>query len=367
MVGTRPELIKLAMVVRELGRHPDEFDSRLCVTAQHREMLDQMLPVFDLRPDYDLDLMRPDQSLEGVTAALLVAITKVLRTDRPDLVLVVGDTTTAFAAALAAFYTQVPVGHVEAGLRTHERFSPFPEELLRRMMTPLSTFHFAPTRMAAENLRIERMYDDAHVSMTGNPVVDAIRYIVERRGTQATNLYERRAKHMLLVTAHRRENLGEPLERICRALRKLADRNEDVEIVYPVHRNPNVLGPVTSLLGGHPRIHLIEPVDYVQFAYLMAESYFILTDSGGIQEEAPVLAKPVLVLREVTERPEAIEAGTALLVGTDEETIVREAERLVRDEKHYASMARAVSPFGDGHASERIVRILRERLVPDAR
>lgn len=361
VVGTRPEAIKLAMVANELARFPDVFEPRLCLTAQHRELLDQVLPVFGLRPDHDLDLMRPDQTLEDVTAALLIAVGRVIRADRTDLVLVVGDTTTGLAASLAAFYERVPVGHIEAGLRTYMRYAPYPEEIFRRVISPLATFHFAPTPRAVDNLWAERQFEDSQVHLTGNPVVDSIRHIIERRAEHA-KLYESRAARMLLVTAHRRENFGAPLRRICGALRTIVDRNEDAEVVYPVHPNPNVRGPVHALLGGHPRIHLLEPQDYIQFAYLMADSHIILTDSGGIQEEAPVLAKPVLVMREVTERPEAIEAGTAVLVGSDEAAIVRETERLLRDEKHYARMARTESPFGDGHAAERIVQILREEL-----
>lgn len=361
IAGTRPEAIKLAPVLLELQRAPD-LDARFCVTAQHREMLDQVVSIFGLVPDYDLDIMQAGQALDRTVAALIPAIGDVLRADRPDLVVIVGDTTTGLAAALASFYEHAPVGHVEAGLRTGKRYLPFPEEMLRKLMTHLTTVHFAPTRRAAENLRAEQLFPDAEIFLTGNPVVDAVRWVVERR-RDATSPYTPAAERMILVTAHRRENFGEPLRRICRALTRIADGHDDVEIVYPVHRNPNVAGPVREMLGRHPRIHLIEPQDYVQFAYLMADSTFILTDSGGIQEEAPVLAKPVLVMRDETERPEAIEAGTALLVGTGEERIVAAADRLLDDADHYAQLAHAESPFGDGHAAERIVAIIRERLL----
>lgn len=360
IAGTRPEAIKLAPVLLELQRTPS-LDARFCVTAQHREMLDQVVAIFGLRPDHDLDIMQAGQALDRTLAALIPAIGDVVRAERPELAIVVGDTTTGLAACLACFYEHVAVGHVEAGLRTGKRYLPFPEEMLRKLMTQLTTVHFAPTRRAAENLRAEKLFPDAEVFLTGNPVVDAVRWVVERRGSAAAP-YAKTAKRMILVTAHRRENFGEPLRRICRALIRITERHSDVELVYPVHRNPNVAGPVNELLGARERIHLIGPQDYVNFAYLMADCTFILTDSGGIQEEAPVLGKPVLVLRDETERPEAIEAGTALLVGTDEERIVAEAERLLTDDAHYANLAHAESPFGDGHAAERIVAIIRERL-----
>ena len=361
IAGTRPEAIKLAPVLLELARTPS-LEARFCVTAQHREMLDQVIAIFGLRPDHDLDIMQAGQALDRSVAALIPAIGDVIRAERPDLAIVVGDTTTGLAACLACFYEHVPVGHVEAGLRTGKRYLPFPEEMLRKLMTHLSTVHFAPTRRAAENLRAEQLFPDSEVFLTGNPVVDAVRWVVERR-QGASAPYKRTAPRMILVTAHRRENFGEPLRRICRAIAQISDAHAGVEIVYPVHRNPNVSGPVRELLGGRPRIHLIEPQDYVQFAYLMADCAFILTDSGGIQEEAPVLGKPVLVMRDETERPEAIEAGTALLVGTDEERIVGAATRLLDDPAHYARLAHAESPFGDGHAAERIVAIVRERLL----
>ncbi len=360
VVGTRPEAIKLAPVVYALKRCGPLVEAQLCATAQHREMLDQVLAIFALRPDYDLNVMREGQRLDWSTSALLTGVAKVLRTDRPDVVLVVGDTTTGFAASLAAFYEQIPVGHVEAGLRTGKRYSPFPEEILRKLITQVAVFHFAPTRRAAENLAREVLYEDAEVYQTGNPVVDAVKWMVDHRG-EAAHAFARRAQRMLLVTAHRRENFGEPLRRICSALLAIVERNEDVEVVYPVHQNPNVRGPVRDLLGGQQRVHLIPPQDYAHFAYLMADSFLILTDSGGIQEEAPVFGKPVLVMREETERPEAIEAGTAVLVGTSEQLIVETAERLLRDESYYASLAHAESPFGDGHAAERIAGVLLQR------
>lgn len=361
IAGTRPEAIKLAPVALALQRSTI-LEARLCVTAQHREMLDQVLEIFGLRPDQDLDLMQPRQSLDRTTAAVIPAVADVLRAKRPTAAIVVGDTTTGLASSLACFYEQVPVGHVEAGLRTGKRYLPFPEEMLRKLMTQIATYHFAPTRRAVENLRSEALYADAEVYLTGNPVVDAVRWVIERRHG-APSPYRQAASRMLLVTAHRRENFGEPLRRICRALLRVVELEPDIEIVYPVHPNPNVIETVQELLGGRQRIHLIEPQDYVRFAYLMADCHFILTDSGGIQEEAPLLGKPVLVMRAETERPEAMEAGTALLVGTDEERIVDAVSRLLHDDAHYASLAHAESPFGDGHAAERIVAILEERLA----
>lgn len=354
--GTRPEAIKLAPVVLELERRPDCFESLVCVTAQHREMLDQVLGWFQIVPDYDLDLMRPNQGLAEFASRALVAVSKVLKEVQPDVLLVQGDTTTVLTATLAAFYQRIPVGHVEAGLRTRNRYNPFPEEINRRMTGVLATYHFAPTERAVAALRAEQVPEE-NIFLTGNTVVDALLMTVER----PVNLdlgFDLNGRRLILVTAHRRESFGTAFESLCLALRDLAERNTEIEIVYPVHLNPNVRDPVWRILAEQPRVHLLEPLRYEQFAHLMAKAYLILTDSGGIQEEAPVLGKPTLVMRETTERPEAITAGTARLVGTARQQVVTEAERLLRDYEAYQVMARAGSPFGDGTAAKRIVDIL---------
>jgi UDP-N-acetylglucosamine 2-epimerase (non-hydrolysing) len=358
--GTRPEAVKLAPVILELQKHPERIRSVVCVTAQHREMLDQVLNWFQIEPDYDLNLMQPDQGLAEFASRALAAVSKVLQEVRPDVVLVQGDTTSVMMAALAAFYLRIPVGHVEAGLRTRDRFNPFPEEINRRVAGVLATYHFAPTDRAAAALRAEQVPDET-IFVTGNTVVDALLMTIQRPVDLQPGL-DLGGCYPILVTAHRRESFGAPFESLCLALRDLAERNAEVEIVYPVHLNPNVRDPVKRILSGEPRIHLLEPLRYEQFAHLMARAYLILTDSGGIQEEAPVLGKPTLVMRATTERPEAIEAGTARLVGTDRDRIVAEAERLLNDKEAYRSMAQAGSPFGDGHAAERIVQILLSKL-----
>jgi UDP-N-acetylglucosamine 2-epimerase (non-hydrolysing) len=358
--GTRPEAIKLAPVILELEKHPERIENLVCVTAQHREMLDQVLEWFQIEPDYDLDLMRPDQGLAGFASRALVAVSEVLQEVRPDVVLVQGDTTTVMMAALAAFYQCIPVGHVEAGLRTRNRYNPFPEEINRRIAGVLATYHFAPTERAAAALRAEQMPEE-DIYVTGNTVVDALLMTVRRPVDLELDL-GLDGRRLILVTAHRRESFGAPFESLCLALRDLAERNADVKVVYPVHLNPNVRGPVERILAQQPRVHLLEPLRYEQFAHLMAQAYLILTDSGGIQEEAPVLGRPTLVMRETTERPEAIEAGTARLVGTDRHRIVAEAECLLHDEGAYRTMAQAGSPFGDGRSAERIVNILLSRL-----
>ena len=354
--GTRPEAIKLAPVILELRKHTRDVENLVCVTAQHREMLDQVLAWFEITPDYDFNLMQPDQGLAQFASRALVAITEVLEHVQPDVVLVQGDTTTVMMAALAAFYKRIPVGHVEAGLRTRDRYNPFPEEINRRVTGVLATYHFAPTEQAAAALRAEQVPEDA-IYVTGNTVIDALLMTVSRH----INLdlgFNWDNRRLILVTAHRRESFGAPFESLCLALRDLAERNPDVEIVYPVHLNPNVREPVWRILSGQERIHLIEPLRYEQFAHLMREAHLILTDSGGIQEEAPVLGKPTLVMRNATERPEAIEAGTARLVSTSRERIVAETERLLCDADAYRAMALAGSPFGDGKAAQRIVSIL---------
>ncbi|HEY76426.1 MAG TPA: UDP-N-acetylglucosamine 2-epimerase (non-hydrolyzing) [Thermoflexia bacterium] len=361
--GTRPEAIKMAPVIWELQKYPDRIESRVCVTAQHREMLDQVLGVFRITPDIDLNLMQPAQTLPELTTRVVAGITEVLERERPDCVLVQGDTTTVMATALAAFYRKVPVGHIEAGLRTYDRYSPFPEEINRRITDVLATFCFAPTRAAAEALRREGI-SDRDIYVTGNTVIDALLWAVRQpEPPDVAKLASRLdGQKLVLVTAHRRENFGAPLEEICLGLRELARRNPQIAIVYPVHLNPNVQEPVHRILQGEERIYLISPLSYLSFAHLMNRADVILTDSGGIQEEAPALGKPVLVVREETERPEAIEAGVAKLVEIDAHVIVQEVERLLYDEQAYRQMANAVSPFGDGHAAERIVRILLERL-----
>ena len=358
--GTRPEAIKLAPVIRELARHPSKFQPVVLVTAQHRKMLDQVLRVFDIKPDYDLDVMRPGQSLADVTVGVLRGVERVLRRARPDMVMVQGDTTSALAAALAAFYERVPVGHVEAGLRTGDKYSPYPEEMNRRLVSSLADLHFAPTRAAKENLLREGVSKD-RIQVTGNTVVDALKAIRRSKAKWCVPMLDKIApeQRVILVTAHRRESFGTGFERICRALRMLVERYPDVVVVYPVHLNPNVRKPVRAILGRTSRVHLIEPMEYLSFVRLMERAYLILTDSGGIQEEAPALGKPVLVMRDVTERPEAVDAGTAMLVGTDTEAIVSATERLLCSAAAYRKMARARNPFGDGRASIRIAEALR--------
>jgi len=359
VLGTRPEAIKLAPVIKELERLSNKFISRVCITGQHREMLDPFLRLFDVKPDWDLDIMKPNQSLFDVTVSALSKLRPVLETENPDIVLVQGDTTTAFVAALAAFYLKIKVGHVEAGLRTSDKYNPFPEEINRRLISHLADLHFAPTQRAKANLLAEGI-DEGSVFVTGNTVIDALFMILER--TKGQNLLAdlplQPDKKLILVTAHRRESFGEGLTNICKALKEIAEQVKDVQIVYPVHLNPNVRGPVRRLLGGVDRISLIEPLDYVRFVHLMNRAYLILTDSGGIQEEAPSLGKPVLVMRETTERPEAIEAGAAKLVGTKTECIVEETLRLLQNHDQYAKMANARNPFGDGQAARQIVDIL---------
>ena len=357
--GTRPEAIKMAPVVRALAAVPG-LDSRVCVTAQHREMLDQVLELFDIRPDYDLDIMRDDQKLTHITGAVLSGMEEVLDDSEPSRVLVHGDTTTTFAASLAAHFRKIPVGHVEAGLRSGNVLAPWPEEMNRRLTDTVADLYFAPTETARANLRREGAPDE-RIIVTGNTVIDALFHATRqldddetRRAMESLFPFLDPGRRLILVTGHRRENFGAGFERICDALARLSERG-DLEIVYPVHLNPNVAEPVQRLLGGRPDVHLIEPQEYLPFVYLMRRAYLIITDSGGIQEEAPSLGKPVLVMRDVTERPEAVDAGTVRLVGTDAEAIVGESERLLDDESAYAAMSRAHNPYGDGKASQRIV------------
>ena len=359
--GTRPEAIKMAPVIRELRKHPD-IETRVCITAQHREMLDQVMQLFHIHADYDLNIMAQGQTLYDITARVLRGLQEVFAKERPDCVLVHGDTTTTFTAALAAFYAQIPVGHVEAGLRTYDLHSPFPEEANRQLTGVLADYHFAPTETAKDHLLREHK-EEEKIFVTGNTVIDALLATVKKDYTFADKEIEAIEEHkrVILVTTHRRENLGAPMHHVYRALRRLVDDIPDTEIVFPVHRNPLVREAVAEELEGHDRIHLVEPMEYEPFTNLMARSAIVLTDSGGIQEEAPSLGKPVLVLRDTTERPEAVAAGTVALVGTSEEAVYETAHRLLTDEAAYRKMAEAVNPYGDGHAAERIVAWLRHR------
>ena len=366
--GTRPEAIKLCPVVRSLREYPTKFDVKVCVTAQHREMLDQVLQAFGVQPDHDLDLMLPGQTLFQSTSRILAGLEKVLESERPALAIVQGDTTTTFCGALAAFYLRIPVGHVEAGLRTGDLRQPFPEEMNRVLTSHLADLHFAATEKAAENLRREGV-NPAAISVTGNTGIDAVLYV--RDGLAEGRLQGKcwteldPAKKLIVVTAHRRESFGGGFERICKALATIANRS-DVQVVYPVHPNPNVQDPVQRYLANHPNIRLIEPLSYVPFVDLMRRAYLLITDSGGIQEEGPSLGKPILVLREKTERPEAVIAGTVKLVGTDEECIVREAAFLLDHRKAYEAMAHVHNPYGDGLASGRISQLIHSFLTKDS-
>jgi len=355
VVGTRPEAIKMAPVHQALAADPDRFEVRLCLTAQHRALLDQVIDVFQLPVAYDLNLMTPGQTLFDTTGRVLHALGGILEDAQPDGVLVHGDTTTSFAAALAAYYKQIPVGHVEAGLRTYDKFRPFPEEMNRRLADALCDWHYAPTPGARENLLSERIAPE-HIVVTGNTVIDALLQVAGRPYAFADPLLETLGteRRLILVTAHRRESFGTPFAGICRAIRSLADAYEDTEYLYPVHPNPRVQECVREHLSDHPRIHLIEPLDYLPFVHLLKKAYLVLTDSGGIQEEAPALNKPVLVLRDVTERPEAIEAGAARLAGTDPDAIVAAVRTLLDDGLAYQAMAGAPNPYGDGQAAARI-------------
>lgn len=368
--GTRPEAIKMAPLVGELKR-TSTIDARVCVTAQHRAMLDQVLQLFGIQPEFDLNLMTPNQTLPGLTSTMLVALSDVFSQSRPDVVLVHGDTSTTFAAALAAFYQRIPVAHVEAGLRTGNLFSPWPEEANRRLAGVLTHWHFAPTGIARDNLLAEQVPAE-RITVTGNTVIDALLQVNHRlendsvlqASLMAQHEFLREQRRLVLVTGHRRESLGQGMEDLCEALARIATRNPDVDIVYPVHLNPRVREPVNRRLSGHRNIHLIEPLDYLPFVNLMRHATLIITDSGGIQEEAPSLGKPVLVTRDTTERPEAVQAGTVKLVGTNTEVIVRETERLLHDPEAYLRMSNAHNPYGDGQASRRIVNVLLDEVAP---
>lgn len=350
----------MAPVIARLQDTPG-IDSSVCITAQHRQMLDQVLRLFEIEPEVDLDLMRPSQPLSELTAAVLTGLEPVLERLQPDWVLVQGDTTTVMSAALLAYYHRIPIGHVEAGLRTRDKYQPFPEEINRRLLGALADLHFAPTQRAVDNLLNEAVPPE-RIVLTGNTVIDALQAVVQRPVELASGELAELGSwpRIVLLTAHRRENFGVPMQRIFAAVRRLAERDPELHFVYPVHLNPKVAEPARQLLGKLPNVHLIEPLDYLPMVHLMRRAELILTDSGGIQEEAPALGTPVLVLREVTERPEALEAGTAVLVGTDEQRIYDEAVRLLDDESARLEMAKAVNPFGDGHAAERIVEALLE-------
>ncbi len=369
--GTRPEAIKMAPLVKAFEKHPQDFTTLVCVTGQHREMLDQVLHLFDIVPDYDLNIMKQGQDLYDVTARVLVGMRDVLKQAKPDVVLVHGDTTTSTAAALAAFYQQIPVGHVEAGLRTHDIYSPWPEEMNRQITGRIATYHFAPTPLAQENLLKENILPQ-HITVTGNTVIDALYAVVEKIQQDRSlsgELTERlqaagydplrigQGRRLVLITGHRRENFGEGFRNICRAIKTLSEKYPEVDFVYPMHLNPNVRRPIAEVFGQQHGANLffIEPLEYLEFVFLMEKSTLVLTDSGGIQEEAPGLGKPVLVMRDTTERPEALAAGTVRLVGTDYDRITGDVSRLLDDKTYYESMSRAVNPYGDGLACGRIV------------
>lgn len=374
--GTRPEAIKMAPLVKEFQKRPNEFRTIVCVTGQHREMLDQVLHIFEITPDYDLNIMKQGQDLYDVTARVLLGMRDVLKEARPDVVLVHGDTTTSTAAALAAFYQQIPVGHVEAGLRTHNIYSPWPEEMNRQLTGRLATYHFAPTPLSRQNLLSEGV-QESHVTVTGNTVIDALYMVVgkikrdkvldaelekllKQSGYDVNRLSA--GKKLVLITGHRRENFGDGFISMCRAIKTLTEKYPEVDFVYPMHLNPNVRKPIHEVFGedlsGLGNMFFIEPLEYLSFVYLMEKSTIVLTDSGGIQEEAPGLGKPVLVMRDTTERPEALEAGTVKLVGTNYDKIITEVSALIEDREYYDKMSKAVNPYGDGLSSNRIVKYL---------
>ena len=369
--GTRPEAIKMAPLVKQLKAHNKDFEIKVCVTAQHREMLDQVLELFEIEPDYDLNIMKNGQDLYDITSSVLLGIKDVLEDFNPDIVLVHGDTTTTSVSSLAAFYKKIKVGHVEAGLRTNNIYSPWPEEANRQITGVLANYHFAPTQRAKENLLKENKKEE-NIIVTGNTVIDALFLALEKiknspelqqkinHKLSTINYKLQNDKKIILVTGHRRENFGEGFINICKALKEIAINNPKIDIIYPVHLNPNVQKPVNELLSEIDNIHLIKPLQYEEFIYLMDKSYFIITDSGGIQEEAPSLGKPVLLMRETTERPEALAAGTVKLVGTNKDKIVQEAQKLIDDKIEYEKMSKAHNPYGDGKASEIITNFLKK-------
>lgn len=358
--GTRPEAIKMAPIVLELQKHPDTIVPVVAVTAQHREMLDQVLNLFHIKPDHDLNIMAAGQTLFDITTRAMMGLDKVLTEEKPDIVLVHGDTTTTFAGALAAYYHQTAVGHVEAGLRTHNKYSPFPEEMNRRLTGCIADLNFAPTSTSEANLLAENVPPES-IFVTGNTVIDALHHTVRddfdfQEGSLKDVDFQN--KRIILVTTHRRENLGEPMRHVYKALKQLTEEFDDVEVVFPVHKNPKVREVVNEELGGLAKVHLIDPLDYEPFANLMHRAHLILTDSGGVQEEAPALGKPVLVLRDTTERPEAVDAGTVKLIGTDRERVYEEAKKLLTDKAEYSRMAESINPYGDGKAAARIIQAI---------
>ena len=367
--GTRPEAIKLAPIIKEFEKHPDEIQLKVCVTAQHRQMLDSVLKIFDIKPDYDLNIMRDKQTLFDITNNVLIKIKEIYLMEKPDIVFVQGDTTTTFASALAAYYLQIKVAHIEAGLRTYNKYSPFPEEINRRMVSAIADLHFAPTEQSKLNLLKENV-NEKDIFVTGNTVIDALFMILEKikgehisiEGIESSELENKR---LILVTGHRRESFGEGFENICNALKELAESFNDIIIIYPVHLNPNVRGPVNRILGNVRNVKLIEPIGYLSFVYLMEKAYIIITDSGGIQEEAPSLSKPVLVMREITERPEAVKAGTVKIVGTQKESIINSTRQLLLDADEYKKMSSTKNPYGDGKSAQRTYEILIEYFYRD--
>ena len=374
--GTRPEAIKMAPLVKEFQKHPDSIDLKVCITGQHREMLDQVLQIFEITPDFDLNIMKKNQDLYDVTSRVLLGMRDVLTQTKPDLVLVHGDTSTSSIAALAAFYQQIAVGHIEAGLRTHNIYSPFPEEVNRQITGRIATYHFAPTALSKENLLKENISEES-IIVTGNTVIDALLMVIHKikaekqlreeltvtlknKGYDVGRLNAQRK--LVLITGHRRENFGEGFIHVCKAIKTLCENYSNVDFVYPMHLNPNVRKPIKEVFGNSPfpNMFFIEPLEYLPFVFLMEKSYFVLTDSGGIQEEAPGLGKPVLVMRNTTERPEALDAGTVKLVGADYDTIVRESSLLLDNADHYKTMSQAVNPYGDGNACKRIVDFIKK-------
>lgn len=358
--GTRPEAIKMAPLVKELEKHSEEIESIVCVTAQHRQMLDQVLEIFDIKPDYDLNIMKERQTLVGIATRALEGLDAVMKEAKPDIVLVHGDTSTTFAGSLAAFYNQIAVGHVEAGLRTYDKYFPYPEEVNRRITGVIADMHFAPTERNRQNL-LQEHTDPKTIYITGNTVIDALKTTVREDYVfkdEALRSMHWDSKKVIVMTAHRRENLGEPLRNICSAVRELVEKNEDIEVVYPVHMNPAVREVAYEILGDLDRVKLIEPVNADELHNAIKRGYLVLTDSGGLQEEAPSLGKPVLVLRNETERPEAVDAGTVKIAGVNKENIIQMAQELLTDDRAYQEMAKAVNPYGDGFASKRIVRAI---------
>ncbi len=362
--GTRPEAVKMAPLIKELEKEKD-IVTKVCVTGQHREMLDQMLKVFDIKPDYDLDIFKSGQTLTEVTCKSLVGVENVVKEFQPDLLLVQGDTTAVFAGALAAFYNGVKIGHVEAGLRSGDLYSPFPEEANRMLTGIVTNLHFAPTTQARDNL-IKEGYDESKIFITGNTAIDALHMVLDKNykfEDDVINNIDFENKKVIVMTAHRRENIGEYMENIFGAIKDVADNNEDVEIIYAMHKNPKVREIAVKVLGNNKRVHLTEPIDYLPFANLLSKCYLIVTDSGGIQEEAPSLGKPVLVVRRETERPEGIEAGTARLIGVDKDEIYKNINLLINDKEEYLKMANAVNPYGDGTAAKNIVKVIKNNLL----